>query len=178
MFGTKKITAIVALAAATMVAGCSNDSTSPVVTETVLLDVIPPGGATGVDPAAPIVVTFDHPIGWGMEAYAELHEGDVNGVVVSGTWDLSDDRGTLTFTLDEPLKSAMTYVIHLGGGIMDAQNRYLNWERYGFQLGGEWCTGEQMGPGPGGPMGPQYHQGPGWQHANGMYGMLFTFTTA
>lgn len=160
------------------IAACSDDATAPIDTETALLDVIPPGGATGVDPNAPIVVEFDHPIGFAMEQYAELHEGDINGVVVPGTWVLSQDRTTITFTPDEPLKPATTYLIHLGGGIQDAQHRYLNWERHGFQLGGEWCTGEQMGPGPGAPMGHQYHQGPGWQHSNGMYGMIFTFTTA
>jgi hypothetical protein len=173
-----------ALAAFLVLAGnaCSQDPTSPAEVETSLLDVIPPGGATGVDPNAPIVVEFDHPIGYGMAEYAMLHEGGIDGPQVDGTWVLSEDRNTLTFTPDRPLKPGTAYVIHVGGGIMDEHGHHLNFERYGFGLGGAWCTGEQLGPrggmGPGGTMGTHHHQGAGWQHANGMYGMFFTFLTA
>jgi hypothetical protein len=69
--------------------------------------------------------------------------------------------------------------IHVGGGVRDDRGHYVNFERQGFQLGGEWCTGERLGMGPMGPMGPHAHlNDPGWQHPNGTYGMLFTFTTA
>ncbi len=164
---------------ALLLGACSDESTEPLDVETALLDVIPPGGATNVDPNAPIVLEFDRRIGWGMEEYAVLHEGGINGPVVPGTWVLSDDRMTLTFTQDAPLMAATDYVIHLGGGLMDYNNRHLNLERHGFGLGGEWCTGEQLGPmGPGGPTGGHHHQGSGWQHPNGTYGMIFTFTTA
>lgn len=175
---TKLAALLVAVPGLTLGA-CSEGTTAPADLETVLLDVIPPGGATNVDPNAPIILEFDHPIGYGMEAYAVLHEGDVDGPEVAGTWALSADRMTLTFTQDAPLRAATDYVIHLGGGIMDHNNRHLNLEEHGYGLGGEWCLGEQMGPGGlGGPMGHRHHQGPGWQHPNGTYGMIFTFTTA
>ena len=162
------------------VTACSDDGTEPVDAETVLLDVIPPGGATDVDPNGPIVVEFNHPIGWGMAEYAVLHEGSLDGPAVDGVWELSDDRTTLTFTPAEPLKPLTEYTIHLGGGMVDHQGQHVNLERHGFQFGGEWCTGEQFGQGgmgPMGPMGPHHGQGPGWQGPNGHFGMTFTFTT-
>ena len=44
-------------------------------------------------------------------------------------------------------------------------------ERNGMTMGGQWASGTMMGSNTG-------MMGPGWQHANGTYGMIFTFTTS
>ena len=165
---------------------CSDDANSPAgletaPIETVLLDVVPPGGATDVDPNTPVMLQFDHAMGIGMAEYAEVREDGLDGTLVAGAWALSDDRTTLTFTPDQPLKPLTGYVIHLGGGMMDDHDRVLNFEAHGFEHGGEWCTGEQRGMGPGGAMGDmgtQHRHDEDWRHPNGTYGMFFTFTTA
>jgi len=170
--------AVVAVAVIT-VSACSDNATAPAADiETALLDIVPPGGATNVDPNAPVVVQFDHPIGPGMAEYAEVREGDSDGPLVEGTWVLSTDRTALAFTPTQPLKPLTTYVIHLGGGMLDQHGEHLNFERHGFDYGGEWCTEQQMGMGPMGPMGTQHQHGADWRHPNGTYGMFFTFTTA
>ncbi|HKJ91532.1 MAG TPA: Ig-like domain-containing protein [Longimicrobiales bacterium] len=102
-------------------AACSKDTTAPVTPPTQLLSVVPQGGATNVDPTLPVTVTFDHPLAQQMTEYASLHEGDVTGPVVPGTWAFEQDDSVLVFTPDQPLKPATQYTIHLGGGMMDAQ---------------------------------------------------------
>jgi hypothetical protein len=94
---------------------------------TALVAVEPTGGATDVDPTEPVVVTFDHAIKPAMTEYAALHEGDVNGPEVAGSWSLSEDSTQLVFTPDEPLKAATKYTIHLGGGMMDAEGVTWIW---------------------------------------------------
>ena len=57
--------------------------------------------------------------------------------------------------------------------------RAIDFESHGRELGGEWVT-EAMASGSEGMgmMGTGVnHTGPGWRHANGMYGLAFTFTT-
>lgn len=103
---------------------CSGDPTAPALTARVV-SVVPSGGAVGVDPNAPIVVTFSHPMQSGMEQYAALHEGGVTGPVVAGTWAWSDDRTALTFTPAQALKAQTPYTLHLGGG-MRARTRRLH----------------------------------------------------
>ena len=66
--------------------GCGDDTTAPQIEETALLSVIPQGGATGVDPNGPLVIEFSHPMHQGMEEYADVHEGDVEGPLVEGSW--------------------------------------------------------------------------------------------
>lgn len=72
---------------------------------------------------------------------------------------------------------------------MDGWGHPVDFAANGHRMGGEWATGDMMhqgwsgGPGMGGPGmggGPPYqgHMGPGWQHANGSYGMVFAFLTA
>ena len=47
----------------------------------------------------------------------------------------------------------------------------------GQMMGGQWASGSMMTGG--GTMGGDGSMmGPGWQGANGMYGMVFSFTTA
>lgn len=148
---------------------------------TALVSMSPVGGATDVDPAEPVVVTFDHAIDPAMAEYAALHEGDVNGPEVAGTWSLSGDSTGLVFTQEEPLKPATRYTIHLGGGMIDAEGHHVDLGTNGTHMGGEWATDSMMGGGMGGGGmdGHHEHTGDGWEHPdNGSYGMIFTFTTA
>lgn len=154
---------------------CSEDAIAPGSdAPAVLLSVQPSPGSTDVTVGSSLVVTFDHAIAIGMQEYAELHEGDVNGPEVSGTWLVSVDRTTLTFTPGEPLKPATTYVIHIGGGMMDDHGNVVDLEEHGLAMGGQWATESMMGGGHAGQ-----HMGDGWRHpVNGSYGMVFVFTTA
>lgn len=142
-----------------------------------LIVLDPQGGATDVDPTAPVVVTFDHAMNPEMAEYAALHEGDVNGPEVEGTWSLSEDSMQLIFTQDQPLKRATEYTIHLGAGMMDAEGHHVDMDAHGPDMGGEWATDGMMG---GGMHGGQHnHMGEGWDDpGNDSHGMLFTFTTA
>lgn len=139
------------------------------------VSVVPSGGATNVNPNALIVVTFDHPMRPGMEAYAALHEGDVTGPVVAGAWTWSEGRVTLVFTPDQPLKSATPYTLHLGGGMRAMDGGYVDYGPCADQFGGQWTGGGMTGGG--GMMGGGMMNS-GWRHPNGTYGMTFTFTTA
>ncbi|HKJ02929.1 MAG TPA: Ig-like domain-containing protein [Longimicrobiales bacterium] len=140
----------------------------------------PMGGAVDVAVGTTVVVTFSHAIADGMEAYAALLEGSLAGPDVAGVWSLSEDRMVLTFEPAAPLKAATTYLIQLGGAMMDADGDLVDLATYGMGMGGQWATQSMMG-GMGGGMGGQTgtHMGPGWQHpSNGSYGMVFSFTTA
>ena len=152
---------------------CSEDPTAPALTARVI-SVVPTGGATDVDPSAPIVVTFSHPMRSGMEQYAAVHEGDVTGPVVSGSWEWSTDRTVLTFTPVQPLMAQTQYTLHLGGGMRDSGGGFVDYGPCVGQYGGQWATQGMMG---GGMMGGNM-VGEGWRHPNGTYGMVFTFTTS
>ncbi len=162
---------------------CAKDTTAPVQAPTQLLSVVPQGGATNVDPTQPVTVTFNHPLAEQMAEYASLHEGDVTGPEVSGMWALQQGDSVLVFTPDQALKRATQYTIHLGGGMMDATGNNVGFDLYGSMMGGEWATDGMMmgGSGMGGMMGgggQHPEMGDGWQGSNGMYGMVFSFTTA
>ena len=159
-----------ALAASASLVGCSQNPTAPAPL-TAVASVVPAGGSTGVNPSAPIVISFTGMMQSGMEVYAALHEGDVTGPVVSGAWTWDASRTTLTFTPATPLKSQMSYTVHLGGGMTDAAGKPLDYSRCVSQFGGQWATSGMMG-------GNQNMMGPGWRGTNGTYGMLFTFTTS
>jgi hypothetical protein len=166
----------VAVMAVALGAACAGDPAAPAPT-TSIVSIVPAGGATRVDPAAAIVITFSHPMQEGMEQYAALHEGSLTGPIVPGTWSWSVDRAALTFTPDAPLGSGTTYALHLGGGMRDAMGGPLDYQQCLDGHGGQWATGAMMGMG-GGMMGDWSMMGPGWRHANGSYGIVFTFTTA
>ncbi len=171
---SKRFAAVTVMSVALVAAACGSSTTAPApVTE--VASVVPVGGATGVDPTAPATVTFSGPMATGMEMYAALHEGDVTGAEVSGTWSWSSDRTALTFTPSSPLKSQTTYTLHLGGGMSDADGDAIGYERCVQTMGGQWATEQMM---EGGMMGGGGMMGPGWRNANGSYGMVFTFTTA
>ncbi len=165
---------LLAVAAAPLALGACGNPTAPALTARIV-SVVPSGGATGVDPNAPIVVTFDHPMQSGMEQYAALHEGDATGPVVPGTWTWSDDRTALTFTPEQPLKAQTLYTLHLGGGMRAMDGGYVDYGTCVAQHSGQWATQQMMG---GGMMGDGGMMGSGWRHPNGTYGMVFTFTTA
>ena len=170
---------------ATFLAACSDGATAPEVAEnvTALLSVEPAAGSVAVSVDATVVVTFDHPIAEGMEEYADLHEGTVAGPIVPGEWTRSADGLTLSFAPEAPLKPSTTYVIHVGGDMMDEDGHLVDLGIHGHDMGGEWATPSMMGGGAGMGMGmggqTGSHMGTGWQHpTNGSYGMVFTFTTA
>jgi len=167
----------VVLAGATACSGTEMGGTSDI---TALVSVTPAGGAASVDPNAPIVVAFSHAMASGMEMYVSLHEGDVTGPAVPCVGQWSSDRTTLAFTPAAPLKSAIAYTLHLGGGMKGADENPIDMTAHGM-MGGQWASGSMMNGGGmmggGGPMSGQ-EMGPGWIGSNGMYGMVFRFTTA
>jgi Bacterial Ig-like domain len=159
---------------------CSGSTTGPTSVATALVSVAPVGGAIGAGPNAPIVMAFSHAMGSGMEMYVSLHEGDVTGPTVPGVMTWSSDRMMLTFTPTAPLKSATAYTLHMGGGMKDAAGNPIDMTAHGM-MGGQWASNSMMNGvgmmGGGGPMSGQ-EMGPGWMGSNGMYGMVFQFTTA
>ncbi len=164
-------------------AACSSGAgpvTPPADDVTVLLSVQPTGGSVNVSVGATVVITFDHAIAAGMEEYADLHKGTVAGLVVAGDWSRSTDGTTLTLTPAVPLKPSTPYVIHIGGDMMDEGGHVIGLDMHGGAMGGQWATQSMMTGGMGmGNGGMGSHMGTGWQNPdNGMYGMIFTFTTA
>lgn len=162
-----------------LLGGACSEADSPVeVDATALLSVVPRGGSTDVDRFAPVVVEFDHAVMTGMEGYALLHEGDVTGPEVAGTWSLSTDRLAVTFTPAAPLAPNARYTIHLGGGMMDADGGHIDFGTHGDHMGGVWATNGMMGGGMMRGTVGEHHLGEGWEHpTNGSYGMVFFFTT-
>lgn len=137
---------------------------------TQLLSVSPAGGAGRVAPTSDLVITFTHAMMPGMERYVALHRERVTGPTVAIRCAWSDGRRVLTCRPDAPLASATPYVIHVGGGMYDANGRPIGMERHGTSMGGRWAGGGMMG-------GQTPMMGSGWRHANGSYGMIFEFTT-
>ena len=158
-------------------AACSDQTTTPEGT-TALASVVPQEGSTGVSPTAPITIRFTHAMMAGMEQFMALHEGPVTGTAVEGSWSWNAGRTEATFTPRQPLKTRTQYTIHVGGGMKDANGRAVDMQTHMQQSGCQWATAGMM---TGGMMGGQNGQGmmgPGWQHANGSYGMVMVFTTA
>lgn len=171
------------------VAACGGSSTAPTAVESspaALASVVPAGGATSVDPAAPITLTFTHAMPAAAQMYVELREGSLTGPVVAGTARWSADGTVLTFTPAAVLKAATTYVLHVGGGMVDAAGDSVDYSqcpRYGGQpatagMMGLGAGGGGMGGGMGGGGMANGNTGAGWRGGDGNYGMAFTFTTA
>ncbi|HEU4566198.1 MAG TPA: Ig-like domain-containing protein [Gemmatimonadaceae bacterium] len=167
---------ITTLAAAVLAGAACNDSSSTAPEQaqpTAVTDVVPAGGAAGVSTTAPIRITFSHSMRAGMEAYVALYQGPIaTANRVAGTPAWSPDRTMLTFTPAAPLVPHTTYSLHIGGGMMDANGRPIDYSQC-QRLGGQQVMSGMMGGGMAGGM-----MGTGWQGANGGYGMVFTFTTA
>jgi hypothetical protein len=164
-----RVTLLALPAAVLALVACHENPAAPDLTARVV-SIVPDGGATGVDPQAPVVITFDHPMRAGMEQYAALHEGDVTGPIVPGTRTWSADRTVLTFVPMQPFKALTQYTVHLGGGMRAADGGYVDYGLCVEQHGGQWANQNMMS---GGGM-----MGNGWRHPNGSYGMVFSFTTA
>ena len=150
----------------------SNAPTSPATTLTV---VSPAGGATNVAVASPIVLTFSGPMGQGMEAYMDVHAGTTAAATMAMTCTWSVDRTALICT-HAPMTSGTMYTIHVGGGMMDADDMPIGMGDMINQMGGMWLQ-----PGMNGGMHagqPMNMMGAGWMGTNGNYGMIFTFTTS
>ncbi|MEX0891951.1 MAG: Ig-like domain-containing protein [Gemmatimonadota bacterium] len=159
-------------------AACADDPAA-VEEEVVLLSVQPAGGSVDVAITSSVVITFDHAIMPAMTSYAALHEGDISGPEVAGAWSLAPDGRVLTFEPAAPLEAGTGYTIHLGGGMEGAHGGATDFETHGSaHMGGTWVSGGMMGGGMGGMGGAHPHMGSGWEHANGSFGMIFTFTTA
>ena len=142
---------------------------------TTLMAVTPSPGAVGVSPGTAITVQFDYAMGFGMEQYVDLHEGDLAGPLVPVTCNWSGDRTVLTCTPQAQLKQRTQYTVHLGGEMMDASGHGVDMTRWGMPMGGQWAQSGMMGATHGGM--PWSGMGPAWMAANGSYGMGFTFTT-
>ncbi len=179
---------LVAVLGLVAVTACGEDEMVAPEPDAALLAVFPQGGSSGVDPTGPIVIEFTHVMMEGMEEYADVHEGGLEGPLVAGAWSWNGDRTKLTFTPSQPLKSQTQYVIHIGGGMQDHLGQHINYEQHGSQMGGQWMTeqmyqGGQHGHGMGGQGGMEGGHGDGmgtgWVHpTNGSYGMVFYFRTA
>ncbi len=164
--------ALVAIIAGGLLAnsGCSSPDITAPDAATQLASVAPAGGTRNIDLNTSVIVEFTHPIMSGMEAYMRLHESNVEGAIVAGTWTWSPERTRVTFIPDSPLRSRSQYALHVGGGTMDADGQEIGFGDHGSHMGGQWASGNMMGSS--GDM-----MGSGWRHANGTYGMVFTFTT-
>lgn len=153
-------------------AGCSSgDLAGPDSVQAVLLDVVPHGGHVGVDPTGTMYAHFDHPMREDMHNFASLHDGDLDGPEVDGSWGWSHEHHRLNFVPHEPLQEHARYTLHLGGGLVDQHGHHVDFEQHGFEMGGEWAHGSMMG------RGHRHAEGPGWRHQNGSYGMFFGFMT-
>jgi ABC-type transport system substrate-binding protein len=156
-------------------AGAPDSPSAPSSASTVVTSIIPRGGATTVDPNAPVVIAFSHAMMIGMEALVALHDGSITGPEVAGAASWSSDRTRLTFTPSAGLKLKTTYVLHLSPNLKDSKGATVNWSGCAAALGGQAVP---SGAYPGGMMGGMMRSG--WQAGSGTWwmGMTFTFTTA
>jgi hypothetical protein len=153
---------------------CSDGAQNTSGDEVALIDVVPQGGSEDVNPNVHIQLQFDHSMADGMEQFCALHLGDVDGAVVSGHWEWSDDHHLLMFIPDQPLRTNTRYVLHVGAGMTDEDGHLMSFQQYGFDMGGQWVDQNMLG----GMMGGHMHMGDEWRDHNGTYGMMFAFMTA
>ena len=171
---------------AAAVFGCTGDKNAPTApdlatSETLLVrNVIPASGATNVDRAAPITISFSSGMMTAMEKLVVLHEGSVTGPAVAGTATWSTDRTTLTFTPANPLKSNTVYVLHLSPNLLDSKGDTVNFAACATALGGNSVPSSMMKGTSGMMGGGNGMMGSGWQPGSGTwgYGMTLTFTRA
>lgn len=185
--GTRALRRVLAIIVMGILAGgaasCSKDATAPSTLnpQASLTAVSPQGGSANVSTTVAITIRFDHAMPATMQAYVSLHYGDVTGPLVpcSAAW--SADSLTLIMTPTNPLQPSATYTIHLGGAMMDAGGDIVDLSKHGPGMGGRSASNSMMKGsgmmGGGEPMAGQ-EMGPGWAGGNGMYGMVFTFTTS
>lgn len=165
-----------------LLAGCTSGAEpvgmSAERTVVTLTEVSPANGALGVDPAAPVVLRFSHPMMAGMQGLVLLHEGAITGGSVDGVAVWSPDRTTLTFLAAAPLRDRTSYVLHIAAGMMDASGRRLDlagaMSLGGMMAGTSPSDGAMMG---GGSMMTGGMMGGGSRMSAGPDGVVFTFTT-
>lgn len=182
----KRMTAATAsiLGLAFLAAGCGSGNDSSMMgpsgagsqTGASFMSVTPQGGAMGVSDSTSMVFRFGAAMGDGMEQYVDLHMGDLAGPTMPMKCAWSSDRTILTCTPQGPLPPHANYALHLGGGMMTQAGRTLDYAQYGPVMGGQWVLGAMMGGVHAG--GSWGMMGANWRHANGSYGMVFSFTTA
>ena len=184
---TPKLGSVVVMAML-LIAGCGSDGTAPAEPETqaatAVLAVSPQGGATDVEPSAPISIRFNGAMMAGMEQYVDLHRGDITGPTHPIACGWSADYTSLTCHPATPLDRGPRYTLHRGGGMMGSGGGPLHMDPSTWH--GTWAEpGTPMGPGSmGGPMRGDTHAGgpwrmmdSGWRSGNGTYGMVFQFRT-
>jgi hypothetical protein len=179
--------ALVTVASLLALGACSTGNSSPTSAAGALaadapavLSVLPAAAATGVDPAKPVIVTFNIAMLPGMEMLVVVHEGSVTGPQVTGISVWSADRRVLTFTPTATLKAKTTYVVHFAPSLQGTNGKAIDLSQC-TKLGGQYVTGGMMGSAAGGMMNGSWGpgmMGAGWKASDGTYGMLFTFTTA
>jgi hypothetical protein len=142
---------------------------------TSLMSVSPSGSTSGVPVNTSLTMRFGHAMAPGMEQFVDLHVGDPSGPTVPPSCGWSPDRTLLTCVPETPLRPRTTYALHLGGGMMDADDHVVDIGEHGTPMGGQWLYPNMMSGHGGMPWG---RMGSGWRNPNGSYGMFFTFTTA
>lgn len=173
---TQRVLAGPLLASLVVTACGGGDSTGPsAVATTELVSMMPSGGSTGVSATGPMVMIFSRPMMAGMEQYLDLHQGDASGPLVAITCTWSANRQTVTCIPGQPLQPNAPYTLHVGGGMMDADDHPVGMTQHQSQTGGQWLMPGMMGGMHAGS--PMSGMGAGWQGANGSYGMVFTFMT-
>ncbi|MEA3246093.1 MAG: Ig-like domain-containing protein [Gemmatimonadota bacterium] len=146
-----------------------------------VLSVSPAAGALTVSPSQLVTTTFSMSMMSGMESRVVLHEGSVTGAQVAGTATWNGTRTVLTFMPAAPLKSGMTYVIHLSPDLTGQNGGKANLGSC-LAIGGQQVTGTMMNVASGtsmmnGQWGPGM-MGDGWRAGDGTFGMYFTFRTS
>lgn len=144
-----------------------------------IVSVSPAPGASGVDATTTIAIEFSAPMPDSATLYMDLHASGYGGATVAGEWSWDEDRRIATFTPTEALQPATQYVVHVGGGLVDGTGEPVDYQHC-LGTGGSWAGGGQTGGhhSGGGHHSASQHSGDGWQHQNGTYGVMFSFTTA
>ncbi len=145
-------------------------------TRTSLVGVSPAPGTMGVDPSATMTMTFSAAMQTSMIQYVDLHQGTIAGPVAPMTCNWSSGNTILTCQPNQPLQHGTSYVLHMGGGMMDANGHSVDVEHHGMTIGGQPISGGMMGGMHGGQ--GTGMMGGGWMDPDGHYGMEFTFTIA
>lgn len=165
----RRTTAFLTLAAMAAFA-CSDDPASPP-DELTIVSLSPTGEATNVDPGVVVEIEFSSPMAETMSDLVALHEDTPAGALAAGTWEWSPDHLFLRFRVNNRLREQTRYHLHLGGGLEDAQGHRLNFEHAMQFHHGDWCTDGMAG---GHHQFMHQHE---WQHRNGSFGMVISFTT-
>lgn len=179
--------ALIAAGGLVVAAACS-DSSIPGAPElgatggTALFSITPVGGSTNVGLGQSIEIRFTHPMHPEAAKLVAVHSGDLSGSVIEGAWMWGEGYTRLTFMPGSAWQPATEYTMHMGGGMMGADGRPMDFQSHGPAMGGWWATSEIMDGdmmNGGNMMGSgENHMGDGWRHSNGTYGMAFRFRTA